>query len=195
MADRKRPIFRPEAIRRYAQARERSVRPRLIRPRSIVILWLLLVLTVAGGTIIWAGRIPVYASGTGVVVAQRGDSADGTVQAVVVIFLPPDAVSQLAPKQPVLFHLNAAQPIGTGKLVTVEPDVLGPDEARQRFLLRGGSALAITGPAAVAVARLDVPVPAGATTDYSGSIGVTQVRVGTQRIAALLPVIGRFLEG
>jgi hypothetical protein len=45
-------IFQAEALRRYAQSRERSVLPHLISPRVFVRLWLLVAVLLTGGVIV-----------------------------------------------------------------------------------------------------------------------------------------------
>ena len=42
MTGARRSAYRPEAVRRYMEGRERSVLPRFVSPRIIVCLWLLL---------------------------------------------------------------------------------------------------------------------------------------------------------
>jgi hypothetical protein len=48
-----RPIFRIDAVRRYAQSKEKIVLPHLISPAFFFYLWVLLGLLLAGGVAAW----------------------------------------------------------------------------------------------------------------------------------------------
>jgi len=58
MEERRRSIFRSEAVRRYMQAHEESILPRLVCPRFFAYLWTLLLLLLGAGVVTWlaAGR-------------------------------------------------------------------------------------------------------------------------------------------
>lgn len=185
MAEQRRQLFRSDALRRRAAAQDRAVLPRLVRPPVFLLAWLLVLLLVAAGVLVWATTVPVYAAGTGVL-ALRADDAD------LVLFLDPAEQTHLAAGQPVLLTIAPHQPALAGKIVRVDPRVLGPDAARAAYGLTGAAGLAVTQPASVALARLD---DAGDHSNATGSIGPVRVRVGSQRVASLLPIIGRFLKG
>jgi hypothetical protein len=53
MTRRNRPIFRADALQRYARGRNQAVLPRLAAPRAIAALWLLLALLVAVTLVLW----------------------------------------------------------------------------------------------------------------------------------------------
>ena len=77
MSDAKRSIFRVEAMRRYAQHRETAVLPRFVSPRTFRCLWVLIgVLAVSGGLASFA-QVPVYASGSAIVVDASEQQAAG----------------------------------------------------------------------------------------------------------------------
>jgi hypothetical protein len=48
-----RSIFRPDAVRCYAQSREKSISPRLASPRIFVLLWLFIGLLLAVELVLW----------------------------------------------------------------------------------------------------------------------------------------------
>jgi len=51
----RRSIFRPEALRRYAENQEKAILPRLVNPRAFIALWLLLgVCLFAAGIVTWS---------------------------------------------------------------------------------------------------------------------------------------------
>ncbi len=53
MSDAKRSIFREDAVRRYAEGRDRPVLPRFVSPHTFAWLWALLGLLLAGGAAVW----------------------------------------------------------------------------------------------------------------------------------------------
>jgi hypothetical protein len=75
MSDAARPIFRPDALRRYAQGANRAVLPRFASLRAVFWLWLLLGVLVAAGVFTWFVGAPIYASSPAVVVALTSDEA------------------------------------------------------------------------------------------------------------------------
>ena len=86
----RRSIFREDAVRRYAAGQEKTVLPQLVSPRTFTYLWVLLSLLGASSAIAWFTRIPVYASGSAVVVRWRDSQ-----RIVVAAFLPPQSLSCL----------------------------------------------------------------------------------------------------
>jgi uncharacterized membrane protein len=86
-----RPIFRPEAVRRYAEAREQSVLLKFVSPQIMVALWALVVLLILSGVAVWFTSTPVYASGLAVVVDTRNKLANIEEGMAILALLPPEA--------------------------------------------------------------------------------------------------------
>jgi hypothetical protein len=84
-----RPIFRPEAVRRYAEAREQSVLPKFVSPRIMVALWALVVLLILSGVATWFTSTPVYASGLAIVVDTRNKLTNIEEGMAILALLPP----------------------------------------------------------------------------------------------------------
>ncbi|HXZ05647.1 MAG TPA: hypothetical protein VEH81_12500, partial [Ktedonobacteraceae bacterium] len=109
MAVSKRNIFRGKALEQYAASRQRDVLPRLVSPPVFVFFWILLGLLIVGGTLLWLTRVPMYVSGSGVVLDQglmQGNQANGV--AVAVIFLPANRQEMhVQPGQLILLHLGS----------------------------------------------------------------------------------------
>jgi hypothetical protein len=190
----KRTIFRTEAVQRYIENRERAVLPRFVTPRTFLCLWLLLGLLVASGIVTWFTPIPVYASGPAIVVASRDDSAGTPDEVLVVAFIPAEHLPYVQVGQRLFVHLDAVgQPLHSS-VVDVEPELISPAAARQRFTPDGGAALSVSQPAAVVMARLHALPGDMPTAIYSGSIGHVDVEVGSRRVLSLVPWIGQIGE-
>lgn len=82
-------IYRPAALQHYLQANEQPVLPPLLRPRTFLLLWLLLVLLLAAGWLAWQTPIPIRATGFAIVAQREGDSP------VLVCFLSPEVRPQI----------------------------------------------------------------------------------------------------
>jgi len=180
-----RPIFRSEAVRRYADRHEKAVLPRLVRPRVFLFLWLLLGLLLAGGAVAWFARVPDYASGRAVVARLPAEGASGGERIVVVAFLPAASHARLRVGQPMWVQWDgAAGPVSTS-LSAIQPQLSSPEAVRKRFSLGPEEAGAITGPVAVVTASMaaEAGVPADARV---GSVGHAQVEIGSRRVFSLL---------
>jgi hypothetical protein len=188
-----RPIFRPEAVQRYAEAREQSVLPKFVSPRIMVALWALVVLLILSGIAVWFTSTPVYASGLAVVVDTRnklGNIEEGTAM---LVLLPPEAQPVLDEGKTVLIQVNASSKPLEREIVAFEKDASKVNRTLEEFGLENHPAVAKAQPGAVAIARLeDMPgnVP---TNDYLGTIFRADMQVGSRRIASLLPLMDRIL--
>ncbi len=194
MNDAKRSIFRVEAVRRYAQHRETAVLPRFISPRTFLGLWVLTGLLAVSGGLACFAQVPVYASGSAIVVDAQNSKLRGVPDDVVVMaFLPPEYRSHLEVGQQLFLHFSPTGERLRRSIIAVEPEIYSPVAAQRRFGLAPGAALAVAHPAAVALAQLE-PLPAGAPASaYLGSIGRVDVEVGSRRIISLLPFVDQFV--
>jgi hypothetical protein len=57
MGERRQSIFRASAWERYVRAHEERVLPRFVRPRSLVLLWLLVATLLLACALAWSVRI------------------------------------------------------------------------------------------------------------------------------------------
>jgi hypothetical protein len=188
-----RPIFRPEAVRRYAEAREQSVLPKFVSPRIMVALWALVVLLILSGVAVWFTSTPVYASGLAIVV-DTGDKPvnieDGTA---ILVLLPPEAQPALDEGKTVLIQVNATSKPLERRVIAFEKNASKVNRTLEEFALENHPAVVKAQPAAVAIVRLeDMPgnVP---TNDYIGTIFRADMQVGSRRVASLLPLMDRIL--
>jgi hypothetical protein len=188
-----RPIFRPEAVRRYAEAREQSVLPKFVSPQIMVALWALVVLLILSGVAVWFTSIPVYASGLAVVVATRNKLANIEEGMALLVLLPPEAQPALDKGKTILIQVNASSKPLERRVIAFEKDASKVNRTLEEFALENHPAVAKVQPAVVAIVRLeDMPgnVP---TNDYLGTIFRADIQVGSRRVASLLPLMDRIL--
>lgn len=187
----RRTIFRAEAIHHYIQGRAETVLPQVVSPRAFRHLWLLLALLVAvgafGALLSW---VPTYATGVAIAIAPSdyNESADNDV--VLAILMPPEDAPRLRVGQALLLRDATGARFGTS-ITDVEPEVVSPAAARSRFGLGPGTALAVTQPSAVAIARLHPPRADLSAFSYTDSIYRADVTIGTRRVASFLPLADR----
>lgn len=167
-----RTIFRESALEAYRRAAGRDVLPRLTTWPVVLCSWLLLAALLAAVVLAWSVRLPSYVAGTGVVVAsdqpQRGT--------VVALFLPPEQSARVRPGQLVQGQIGEAGPSVRGEVATVEPGLIGPSHARERFHLDSSSEL-VTEPSSVVLVRLNEDLPQDAD---AGSHVAAQVLTGSR---------------
>lgn len=186
-------IFRAAAVRRYMQGREESVFPRLVSPRTFAYLWILLGLLVGSGLVAWFAQVPVYASGQAIVADQDDGFRYTDDEVVLVAFLPPEYCPQVG--QNLLLQFDATGERLSREIIAIEPRISSPNAARERFGLEGNTALAITRPAIVVIARFE-PLPTDLPTlAYVGSVYRVDVKIRSRRVISLLPLIGQLFHG
>jgi hypothetical protein len=188
-----RPIFRPEAVRRYAEAREQSVLPKFVSPRIMVALWALVVLLILSGVAVWFTSTPVYASGLAIVVDTGNKPVNIEEGTAILVLLPPEAQPVLDEGKTILIQVNASSKPLERRVIALEKDASKVNRTLEEFALENHPAVAKAQPAAVAIVRLeDMPgnVP---TNDYIGTIFRADIQVGSRRVASLLPLMDRIL--
>jgi hypothetical protein len=188
----RRYIFREDAVRRYVAGQEKTVLPQLVSPRTFTYLWVLLSLLGASSAIAWFTQIPVYASGSAVVVRWRDRPAMPN-RIVVAAFFPPDSLSRLQKTKTTLLHLEGLDAASDDRrpILKVQPDILSPDAIQQQFALNPSVAQQINQPAAIAIVPLE-PIASGLpAAAYLGSVGRVETEVGTRRLISFLPLIGQ----
>lgn len=196
MQDTRRAIFREAAVRRYMEGTARAVLPRLVSPHTFAYLWFLLGVLSVSSLAAWFTQVPVYASGSAVVVRWHDtlhhtmhDGTPGVDESIVVAaFFPPQHLASLQTTPNVFLSFDAIGDRFSRAIITVAPKILRPAALQQQFALNAHS---ITQPAVVALVQLEpVPnnLPAAA---YVGSVGHAEAAVGSQRLVSLLPLIGQ----
>jgi len=185
-------IFREQALKSYIERREKDVLPQLVTPPVFLFLWMLLGLFITAGLLAWSAQVPVYLEGTGIILEQPLPSISGQREAVAVIFFPALNTPKVRARLPVQVQVGRTGPQFTGTIGTVEPGVISPDEAHQRFALGNDVLQDVSGPSVAVTVPLGHGFPAQT---FAGSVVHAQVQVGTQRLLALLPGLGSLIGG
>lgn len=115
MRARQNSIFRDTAIKHYTQQKKRDILPNFSSIPVAIFLWMLLGSLLATGLVTWHTQVPIYLSGTGIVL---GSAAQDTV-----------ALALLAPTPSTSLHAGLTVHIQTGatgsqftsQLAAVEP--------------------------------------------------------------------------
>jgi hypothetical protein len=181
----KRSIFRDRALQKYTQGREKSVLPRIVAPPVFVLCWILLMVLMAAGLVAWQGQIPLYISGSGVILTNAILPSQGSDEALAVVILPASEFGHIHSGLSVQIHIGQSGPELTHTVDYVNPGILSPSEVRQRY------ALDATDPALVIITRLG---PEISRRLYAGSAVQAQVLVGTQRLLSLFPLFSDLLK-
>jgi len=178
MQGRKRLIFRSESWRRYLARREATVFPRLVTPRSLAALWLLLALVMAAGLTILSKEAPVYSHGSAVAVTRGGIGNGETVFAVLLSGAKP---RDFHPGNAAGVELAKNRPPIKGSIIEVENAQIGSAEAAARFGLRADACSTIRFPASVIFVRLTSDEHDLLRSDNRNVVYQAQVQRGTQR--------------
>jgi hypothetical protein len=183
-------IFRPSAIEACRRGVQKDVVPRLISWPIILGFWLLLGVLVAGGLLVWCVQVPAYVEGSGVILARGAKFQPAGGETAAVVFLPPDQAARVRVGLPAHVQIGSVGAYAQGTIAKVEPGLTSPDEVRQRYRLDGVGSVLITQPSTVVIVSLQRTLPAPA---YAGSLVTAKVGVGSQRLLALFPGLGKFL--
>jgi hypothetical protein len=153
-----------------------------------VFCWILLGLLLLAGGVAWWGEVPTYVSGSGMLLPPPA----GSTTVMCLIFLPATHPLQLRTGLPIQVRLGTTGTLGSAHIETVEPGIISPSEARQRYALGGNADQIITQPSITLLARVGPPFSAPL---YAGSIVSAQVQTGSQRVLSLLPGLTSLIGG
>ena len=188
-----RPIFRPEAVRRYAEAREQSVLPKFVSPRIMVALWTIVVLLIFSGVAVWFTSMPIYGSGLAIVVDTENKPVNIEEGTAILALLPPEAQSALDEGKTILIQVNANSKPLKREIVAFEKDASKVNHILEEFGLENHPAVAKAQPGAVAIVRLQGMPGNAPAKDYVGAIFRADIQIGSRRIASLLPLMDGIL--
>ncbi|MBV9230607.1 MAG: hypothetical protein JOZ18_14955 [Chloroflexi bacterium] len=187
-----RSIFRKTAINHYMHSREKKVKHRFTPLSATVFLWALFGLLVVAGAFAWYEQVPLYVSGTGVVInkgitghkgnAVRSRGGEASDEIVAIVFLPPDQSSKLQIGLPVQLHIGLSGLQLNRSIAEIEPGLISPYSALKRYGLNGNCCSLITQPSVVVLVGLGTAIP----TMYAGSMLTAEVKIGTERVLPLL---------
>jgi hypothetical protein len=176
----------------YKRSLEKDVVPRLISWPIILCLWLLLGAFLTAGFFAWFAQVPVYVSGSGIVLASGDMLHPAYGGTVALVFLPSDQSANIRVGQHVSIQIGTTAVEVQSAIAQVEPGLISPAVARQQYGLEGTNSLLITQPSVVAIVKLGTVLP---TTTYAGSLLSANVETGSQRLLSLILGSGQFLGG
>lgn len=176
------------------QAKAATVLPRFIAPPAPLCLWLLLSFLITASVLAFWARVPVYRNGLATVVDANGRDQDLNDNELIVAFFPPETQPEMRTGQHLSLKLDAAGPPLVRTIAVIEPGILSPAAARRKFNLDYATARSYGGPAVVAIARLGKPSDKLPASAYQGIVVEARVEIGSQRVLALLPLVGRFFR-
>lgn len=160
---------------------------RLVSPRVFLSLWLLLLLAVGGGVLVWSVQEPVVIQGRGLVVQAKVMDEKNTNGIVVLLLFAPNQQANLRAGQPVSIAIATARITFHSTIQTVEAGVMSPAEIGAQIHSQLPLVMTIDGPAVVAVAPVE---PMALAQTYLGSQCQVEVQIGTRSALSLLPGYG-----
>jgi hypothetical protein len=153
-------------------------------------LWLLIGLLGMAGILTWTVPVPVYVSGSAVIVAP----ATAAEEMVVVAFLPAAALARLQVGQPLFLPIDVSGMRLQQPITVVESTLFSPQAAQRRFNPNHEAALEISQPVAVAIAPFVPPASDLPAATYASTVSPVDVQIGTRRLLSLLPLVGHFFD-
>jgi len=192
MSQDRRALFREGAIRWYMQRREKDVFPRLVAPPVFLCAWLLFGLLLLAGLVAWWAEIPTFVDGSGVVLTPEQTHRFSKAATLILVFLPQTYAPQIHTGQPVRFQVGADGPEILSRIEQIEPGIISPAAARQRYALDSEEGQVVDQPAVVILVP---PRQALNSSIYAGSLVHAQVQVGSRRILSLFPGLDRLIRG
>jgi hypothetical protein len=176
-------LFRSQALKHYMQDREKDILPRFVAPPMFLFLWTLIGLLLITLGIAWFGEVPQYVTGNGLILEQQAGTQ------VALLFFPVDPASPFSVRvgTPVHLRLEAGSKLQTHTVTHVEPGIIGPEEAQQRYQLGRAETLVITGPSIAVFVSLEGTQVRGQTL-----IQQAQLELGSRRLLTLVPGLGQW---
>src|ERR1051326_7685180 len=179
-----RRIFRQQALDHYIQGREKTILPRLVAPPVFLCLWALLGLLIAATILAWQVQVPRYTGAAGVLVQDGKITPQNSGEVLAMLFVPASFSSEVNVGEPVTLQLTATGEQVQATVRSIEPGIISPADAQQRYGLTGDLAYTITQPSVIVTATLTQLVPPDISAGRSIS---AQVQVGSRSVLSLLP--------
>jgi hypothetical protein len=174
----RRKLFRTQALKHYAQNRQKDILPGFVTPPVFLCLWLLLLLIGAAAFFAWQERVPTSIQALGVVLAQPHEPATA------LLFVPSDSSTSIAVGQQLTFQVNATGQQFQASVTSVDSGPVTPQEARARYALTGDAQFVVTQPSMV-VHLAFTPQQASQVADH---LSITaQIQVGSRSLLSMLP--------
>ncbi|MEM8531038.1 MAG: hypothetical protein AAGF95_09355 [Chloroflexota bacterium] len=184
-----RSVFRPDAIQRYAQGRQETFLPRLVTPRVFRYFWILTVLFLLSGISAWFISVPVYASGTAIIVENNQTVADIPNDVMVLALFPPEHYADIHQAQSLVLRFDATQ--GAHTIADFEPTIISSVEAQKHFTLPTTTAVPPADQGTFVIAPLNLFPGTVPTTAYIDDVGQAHIKIGTRRLLETIFIRGK----
>ena len=162
---------------------------RLVSPPIFGFLWLLLLVLISAGVLVWSLQVPLVVQGKGIVLQQTGKQGKGQRTTAVLLLLPADQQANLKVGQAVRIIIASTNITFTGAIGHVEAGAMSPATINAQFHIQIPQPEAVSGPYIVAT----VPVaPAVQIQAHPGSVYQAQVQTGSVNVFSLLPGFNNF---
>jgi hypothetical protein len=177
------PIFREKVIKEYMQKQEKDILLHFISPYLFIFSYILLCfLLLTGLWTLWR-EVPIFISGSGVVLSEGPAHTSSNHTMAIVLFLPAKYASQIHVGAYTQLEVGPARQQLTGTITHIETGIISPTEARKRYILKSTVAQAITQPSLVVTI---IPTVKSMPHMYAGDLVGAQVQIGSQRMFSLL---------
>lgn len=179
----KRKLFRTQALKHYAQNRQKDILPQFISPPVFLLLWILLGIVVAAVVFAWQEQVPTYINNVqGIVFVDQSGST-----ATVLLFVPPDQPGSIAVGDPISLQIPVTQQKLTSMITFVNSSPITADVADTQYNLMGDALLASKQPSIVIVVVHFNLTPQQITLVSNGLDIDAQVQVGSSPLLLSLP--------
>lgn len=168
------------------RSREKTVLLRMLAPKTILFMWILLVLFIAIWGMIWENSIPVYTTGTGILHEGNPSTTLNQKGMVAIVFVPSQRPLALHSGQSTQLQIGMGtqEVMFTGQIERILPGIASPQNLRKSYELSGVEALLVTQPSIVVIVR--VTSPASVASTYAGSTVKAQIQTGEQPLLSML---------
>lgn len=189
-----RPIFRPEAMRRYASARDQVAVPCHAGAPRLGGLYALLALFVISGSLMLCARIEMSVAGHAAVMGS-GRRAAVLPEAQIAVFFSPQSHARTQSGQTVSLRLAAPPRTVRGSIAKVLPGIVNADQAQALFALDPGMTSRMAFPA-TAILVSPEPGQAGAfNTGDNGKLHAVNIDLESRRMFTFFPLLNRLGGG
>ncbi len=174
------------------QRREKDIFPRLVSPPVFLGAWLLFGLLLLTGLVAWWAEIPTFIDGSGIVLTPAQTHRFSNASTLILIFLPRAYAAKIHAGLPVRVQIDDGGTELLSRIEHIEPGIISPADARQRYALDSEEERAIDQPSVALLVQPRQKLDAGI---YAGSMVEARVQIGSRRVLSLFPGLDRFMKG
>jgi hypothetical protein len=173
--------------------RNRSVLPHFLAYNTAISKCLIAFLVTFSLWYLWHTKVPVYLDAAAVIV-NNDRIPDHSERATIIILFSPEYLNHIRAGHHAFVQSESSSARLQTSILRVESHLSDHAALQRRFNLSNGALLAAPDPAAVAMASFSAPAfPAPLASD-SRAVYRVDIEVGRRRIAALVPIIGQWMD-